>query len=151
MIWFARSGKINNKIGIAKADCKLPKMKTSNQKENVERRLNIGNKLYIHNLFHSIIIISFIDFYYIPWIPQKSFSDLSSAKFNIFKTRFSNIPQKYLEREDEMTRYAIKTQALYYSFWIFYTKTFIINKTQDFKIHKNEGKMKFTFSSFHNF
>lgn len=46
------------------------------------------------------------------------------------KTRFSNIPQKYLEREDETTRYAIKTQALYYSFWIFDTKTFIINKTQ---------------------
>ena len=58
--------------------------------------------------------------------------------------RFSNIPQKYLEREDETIRYAIKIQALYYSFWMFYTKTFIINETQDFNIYKNEGKMKFT-------
>lgn len=41
------------------------------------------------------------------------------------KMRFSYIPQKYLERENETTRQginAIKIQALYYSFRISYTK-----------------------------
>lgn len=70
------------------------------------------------------------------------------------KMRFSYIPQKYLERENETTRQginAIKIQALYYSFPLFsnivHKKTFIINETQGFKIHKDEIHI----TSFHNF
>ena len=98
------------------------------------------NKL--NNLFPSIII-SFIDFYYYTKDPTKIiFWFVISTKFNIFwDERFSNIPQKYLEREDEDDKVCDQNSStlllfqnfLHKNFWTVYNFLFADFRTKTSK------------------